>query len=69
MTQVRTWWFKDTVSGEEFFVETRTNSERTRSAAKAKAERIARKYFNSPRLVAQISLASAETMGLDTYTD
>ena len=45
----RTWWFEDTETGEEFFVE---NKCADRSTSKAEA---------------QVSLASAEAMGYDTY--
>lgn len=62
----RTWWFEDTETGEEFFVE---NEIADRKDAKAHARKIAEKYFESPRLVAQITLDTAEAMGYDTYTN
>ena len=60
----RTWWFEDTETGEEFFVE---NKCADRSTSKAEAQETAHRYSESPRLIAQISLASAEAMGYDTY--
>lgn len=62
--KTRTWWFEDTETGEEFFVE---NEFADRSQSKAEAQKTAHKYFESPRLIAQISLASADAMGYDTY--
>ena len=64
--KTRTWWFEDTETGEEFFVE---NEIADRGEAKTHARKIAEKYFESPRLVAQITLATAEAMGYDTYTN
>ncbi len=63
--KTRTWWFEDTETGEEFFVE---NEFAGRTESKDHARKIAEKYFESPRLIAQITLDTAETMGYDTYT-
>ena len=63
--KTRTWWFEDRETGEEFFVENEFND---RKESRAHADMIAKKYFENPRLVAQITLATAEAMGYDTYT-
>jgi hypothetical protein len=57
----RTWWFEDTETGEEFFVE---NDFEDRKDAKTHARKIAEKYFESPRLVAQITLTQPKQWGM-----
>ncbi len=55
---MRTWYFEDMVSGEEFFVE---------AISKEWAETIALTYFEQPQLHGEVSEEFAEWMGFDTY--
>ncbi len=55
---MRTFYFEDMVSGEEFFVEEIT---------KEKAKAVAEEYFEQPHLYGEVSEEFAEWMGLDTY--
>ena len=55
---MRTFYFEDMVSGEEFFVEALT---------KEAAIDTALTYFEQPHLYGEVSEEFAEWMGLDTY--
>ena len=55
---IKTYWFVDNVTGEEFFVEEENAK---------KARYIARLYFEEPVLYGTVDEETAEWYGFDTY--
>ena len=56
--EMKTYWFKDYETGEDFFVED-TRLER--------AEKTAKRFFRRPSYIGKVDEYEAEMMGFDTY--
>lgn len=55
---MKTYYFEDLATGEEFFVE---------EWDAGRAQMVAEEFFEEPKLIRQVSLTFAELLGLDTY--
>ena len=55
---MKTYYFEDLATGEEFFVEEKNVES---------AQVVAEEFFEEPKFIEEVSLTFAEWLGLDTY--
>lgn len=56
--EMKTYWFRDYETGEDFFVE---------DTRLEKAEKTAKRFFKKPSFCMKVTEEEAEMMGFDTY--